>query len=115
MDSKNKNAPLITTRKEFVSDNFPFGVYVWRMPNGSYVADEERRWLSIASRRGDIKRIQELTDTVRSFGVDEGTFEFIEGARKISDEEFARQQERLEQGLIPDDHDIPAMMEENSE
>ena len=46
-----------------------FGVYLWEMPNGAYVADQEHNFLSIASEFGDVVRIQKLKDAVNSYGI----------------------------------------------
>ena len=89
-----------------------YGLYVWQMPNGAVVADEDRNFLSIASKFGDPKRIAELQAAVRACGITIGEPLFIPGARKIDDEEYERQQERLAQGLIPDDYDAAAWREE---
>lgn len=87
------------------------GIYVWEMPDGSYIADEGRNWLSISSDEGNPKRIKELKETVRSFGIVIGKPTFLRGYRKIDDEEYGRQQARLRLGLIPDELDIPAYRE----
>lgn len=110
MDINNPNVPIIGAPK--VVSEVDYGVYVWKMPNGAYLADDERRWLSIASMRGDMRRIAELSDTVKAYGIHEGSPEFIEGVRKVTDDEYDEQVERLEQGLIPDIYDIPAHREE---
>lgn len=85
-----------------------FGVYLWQMPNGGLVADEEGAYLSIASAENDIKRIQQITDVARSYGLDEGVPIFFPGRRKISQEEYQIQRARMELGLIPDEYDVGA-------
>lgn len=88
-----------------------YGVYVWEMPNGAFVADEDKNWLSINSDEGNIKRICEIQETVKSFGIFEGKATFLRGMRKCDDEEYARQQARMALGLIPDEYDVPAYRE----
>lgn len=100
-----------TTGKRFV-DEVNYGVYVWKVPDGRTVADSEGRQLSIASLRGDLSRMKRLQDAVNSYGIFEGAPEFISGARKISDEEYEKQVARLENGELPDEYDIPALIEE---
>jgi hypothetical protein len=95
-----------------VVDETDIGVYVWRMPDGRWVGDEDGNFLSIAAQKGDLRRIHELTAAVRSYGVEEGAPAFLPGRRKITDEELEEQESRLSQGLIPDPYDIPALMEE---
>lgn len=95
-----------------VIDEVNYGVYVWQMPDGRWVADDEGNWLNIASMRRDPKRIAELVQAVRSFGINEGGPVFLAGHRQIDDEEYANQKARMAFGLIPDESDIPALMEE---
>ena len=47
-----------------------------------------------------------LAREVRSYGIYEGQPVFLEGRRKIDDEEFQYQQQRLKWGLTPDPLDI---------
>jgi hypothetical protein len=105
---------LTPTRRGFVKDGIAdrFGVYMWKMPNGAYIADENRNFLSIASEVGDPKRIQQLRDTVRSFGITEGEPVFYAGHRKISDEEYEMQRERARLGLVPDTEDVGSLIDD---
>lgn len=89
-----------------------YGVYVWQMPNGAVVADEERNFLSISSEFGDPRRIAELRAAVRACGIEVGQPLFMPGHRKIDDEEYERQSQRLAEGLIPDEYDAAAWREE---
>jgi hypothetical protein len=91
---------------------YDFGVYMWQMPNGSFIADDDRNFLNIPSQKGDIVRIGRLRDAVKAFGITEGEPVFFAGHRRVTDEEYYEQQERLKDGYIPDDHDLPAMVED---
>lgn len=97
---------------QVLDDGIPYGVYVWKMPDGRWIGDEDGNFLSIASMNGDIRRIAELTRAVRSYGIEEGGPEFLAGRRKISDEEYRSQLERHNEGLTPDELDVPALVEE---
>lgn len=85
-----------------------FGVYLWQMPNGGLVADEDGAYLSIASAEGDIKRIEEITKVAGLYGLQDGVPIFFPGRRKIDQEEYQRQRARMELGLIPDEYDVGA-------
>lgn len=100
-----------TTRKQIVEE-VPWGVYVWEMPDGSWIGDDQGNFLSIAAMKGNKKRIQELKDTVYSYGVTEGKPFYLSGHRKIDDEEFEEQRRRLTFGLVPDELDVAALREE---
>ena len=82
------------------------GVYVWEMPDGRWIGDDEGNFLSIASKKGNTDRINALAREVRSYGIHEGSPKFLAGKRKIDDEEFEHQKQRLEWGLTPDPLDI---------
>lgn len=100
-----------TTRKQIVEE-VPWGVYVWEMPDGAFVGDDQGNFLSIAAMKGNQKRIQELKDTVASYGITEGKPFYLSGHRKISDEEFEEQRRRMAFGLVPDELDVAALREE---
>lgn len=95
-----------------VVEEASYGVYVWKMPDGRWVGDDDGNFLSISAMRGDVKRIGQLANTVRSYGVEVGAPLFLSGHRKVSDEEYDRQKFRMDMGLLPDEYDIPALIEE---
>jgi hypothetical protein len=80
------------------------GIYVWKLPTGEYLA-EGLYILSIQSTRGDIKAMKTLAQAAAGYGFPDGTPEFQEGYRKISDEEFEIQYNRMLNGLVPDPMD----------
>jgi len=89
-----------------------FGLYMWKMPNGAYVADEDRNFLNIPSEYGDRRRIAILRDTVRSFGITDGQPVFYAGHRQIDDEEYELQRERARLGLVPDTEDVGSLIDD---
>lgn len=88
------------------------GIYVWAMPDGRVVADQDRNFMSIAAVRGDLEAISKITRAAKFYGIEEGQPYFIEGARKISDEEYSEQVDRLKNGLVPDPYDIGVYKDE---
>mgnify|MGYP003342166682 CR=1 FL=1 len=82
------------------------GIYVWEMPDGRWIGDDEGNFLSITAMKGDRVKIDALAREVRSYGIYEGSPVFLSGRRKIDDEEYAYQQQRLKWGLVPDPLDI---------
>ena len=81
------------------------GIYVWRLPDGSYLADG-LNVLSIEAVRGDIQKMAAISNAAAYYGYPDGTPEFAEGHRKVSDEEFANQYQRALMGLVPDPQDV---------
>jgi len=82
------------------------GIYVWEMPDGRWIGDDDGNFLSVTSRKGNRSRIDALAREVRSFGIYEGGPKFLSARRKITDEEYAEQEQRLRWGLVPDPLDI---------
>jgi len=89
-----------------------YGIYVWAMPNGKWVGDDDGNFLSISAKKGDREAIRKLTEAVRYYGVIEGKAKFLSGHRKVSDTEYEHQRARMEAGLVPDPFDVGAMKEE---
>lgn len=89
-----------------------YGLYLWEMPDGSVVADSDKNFLNIPSKKNDKGKIRILTDAVRSFGITEGRPVFWAGNRRVTDEEYEYQKQRMEWGLIPDELDYGAARDE---
>lgn len=97
------------TNKQIVDDpNVKHGLWVWEMPGGAIVMDEDRNVLNTIGYKGDVTAAYELAKTVRSFGITEGRPVFIAGHRRIDDEELERQRFRMSLGLVPDEMDVGA-------
>ena len=82
------------------------GIYVWEMPDGRWIGDDDGNFLSITSTKGNKSKIDALAREVSSYGIYEGSPKFLSGRRKIDDEEFEYQKQRLNWGLTPDPLDI---------
>ena len=95
-----------------LEEDITLGIYVWEMPDGRWIGDDEGNYLSITSRKGNKSRMDALAREVRSFGIYEGGPKFLANRRKIDDEEFEYQQQRLKWGLVPDPLDIGVHKEE---
>lgn len=88
------------------------GVYIWQMPDGSLLVDEDMNFLSITAMRGDITAMSRITDAAKNLGYGDGHPIFAEGRMKIDDEEYEEQVQRLNDGQIPDPFDIGIFKEE---
>lgn len=88
------------------------GVYVWQLPDETFVSDDQANVMSISAFRGDLAAISAIRKAANYYGFDEGTPVFLEGARKITDEELQEQIYRMNQGLVPDPYDIGVYKEE---
>lgn len=95
-----------------VDQNIPYGVYVWRI-NGKAIVNENLEYLQVASRRGDIRKINMLKKFVNEeLGIFEGEAHFEEGSRPISQSEWEEQRSRQQAGLVADPYDLGNLIEE---
>lgn len=102
---------VIKNQRVSVVDEVEYGTYLWKMPDGTYLADADQNFLSIFSMKNDLVKITRLSAAAKSCGIDEGQAVFFAGMRQISDDEYEVQKQRLGAGEIPDDHDIAALVE----
>jgi hypothetical protein len=86
------------------------GIYVWQKANGKFFTDGEGNALSIESMKDDPAKIKELTQAAAYWGEPEGKAVFFPNVRKISEEEYSEQKDRMAQGLIPSENDLGAMI-----
>ena len=91
---------------QVLEEESTLGIYVWEMPDGRWIGDDEGNYLSVTSKKNNKSRIEALAKEVRSFGIYEGQPKFLSARRKINDEEFEEQKARLKWGLVPDPLDI---------
>jgi hypothetical protein len=89
-----------------------YGVYVWQMPNKALVMDEEGNYLCIYAVKGDVAKIKALREAAKHYGIDEGSPLWLSGHRKITDDEYEYQKQRMDLGLVADEWDIPALKED---
>lgn len=100
------NPMNINKLSQTVVEETTLGIYVWEMPDGRWIGDDDGNFLSVTSKKGNKVKMDALAREVRSYGIYEGKPKFLAGRRKIDDEEFAYQKQRLEWGLVPDPLDI---------
>lgn len=62
------------------------GVYIWKLPNGRPLMDDDYNMLSITSRFGDIQKMAALQRVATSYGFPDGTAEWVEGYKCTDDE-----------------------------
>ena len=94
------------TRVKMLDEESILGIYVWEMPDGRWIGDDDGNFLSVTSKKNNRSRMDALAREVRSYGIHEGQPKFLSARRKIDDEEFEYQKQRLNWGLVPDPMDI---------
>ena len=103
---------IIRTNTAVNDEETRLGIYVWEMPDGRWIGDDDGNYLSVTSMKGNKAKIDALAKEVSSYGIDVGQPKFLSGRRKIDDEEFQYQQQRLKWGMTPDPLDIGVYKEE---
>jgi len=98
-----------------VVEEVTYGLYLWQMPDGGLVCDEDKNYLNVAAIKGDIRKINALKTAAKTLGLEEGKPIWFSGHRQITDDEYEEQKQRLEWGLIPDELDVPAIKEDLNE
>lgn len=93
-------------------DEVSYGTYVWIMPDGKIVTDEDGNYMCIFSTKGNAAKIKAFKDFAKAHGLTEGKPHFISGARPVTDEEYQEQKQRMEFGLVPDEKDYAAIKED---
>jgi hypothetical protein len=89
-----------------------YGTYLWEMPDGKLVTDEEGNYMCIYAIKGDVNKIKALKDFAKHYGLEEGKPVWFSGHRPVSQEEYENQKQRMEWGLVADEWDIPALKED---
>jgi len=88
-----------------------YGLYLWKMPDG-LVKDEDGNYMNIAAMKGDVRKINALKKFAAHYGLEGGEPIWFSGHRQVTDGEYETQNQRLEWGLIPDELDMPAIVED---
>jgi hypothetical protein len=89
---------------------YDWGIYFWKKANGKPFTDGNGSVLNIPSHRGDALQIRKLTQEAAALGQGDGSYEFMPGVARVSEDEYAEQKERMNQGLIPNLNDLGAVM-----
>jgi hypothetical protein len=93
-------------------DESSFGLYVWKLPTGEILGDEDGNILNVPSEQYNLGRIKILRDAATHYGYPEGEPLFMSGRRRVTDEEEEEQIERMKEGKTPDIYDAPALLDE---
>jgi hypothetical protein len=87
------------------------GLYVWQTPEGKIVTDGDGNTMNIPARRGDIEAISKITKAAAYYGFPEGKAVFRAGQRRVTEEEYSEQLDRMKEGYIPSETDLGAWYE----
>lgn len=99
-------------RRITMIDESDYGLYLWQTSDGKLVCDSDANYLNIPSRKGDHTKIRLLELAANDLGIQGGQAVFFSGNRRVTDEEYEYQKQRLEWGLVPDELDYGAAKDE---
>ena len=88
---------------------YEWGIYFWKKANGKPFTDGNGSVLNIPSHRGDALQIRKLEQEAKALGQGDGSYEFMPGVERVSEEEYAEQVERMKNGQIPNLNDLGAV------
>jgi hypothetical protein len=88
---------------------YDWGIYFWKKANGKPFTDGQGNVLNIPSHRGDALQISKLQREAADLGQGDGSYEFMPGVERISDDEYSEQVDRMKNGLIPNLNDLGAV------
>jgi len=88
---------------------YDWGIYFWKKANGKPFTDGNGSVLNIPSHRGDQIQIAKLVREATALGQGDGSYEFMPGVSRVTDEEYSEQLDRMKQGLIPNLNDLGAV------
>lgn len=93
--------------KRIISDGIPYGCYVWIMPDGRVVMDQNGNYaVSRFCMKGDRRAMDGLRNLMKDVGVHQGRPMFLENQRPVSDEQYEEMEARMRWGLTPDPLDV---------
>lgn len=113
MNSKNIQMPgqIGESKITILDKQYEWGIYFWKKANGKAFTDGNGSVLNIPSHRGDALQIRKLIQEATALGQGDGSYEFIPGASRVSEEEYSEQVDRMSQGLLPNMNDLGAVID----
>jgi hypothetical protein len=88
---------------------YDWGIYAWKLSNGRWFTDGQGNVLNIPSHRGDLQQMSKLRETAAHYGQPDGEAVFFPGLKRVSEETYSEQLDRMLQGLIPNMDDLGAV------
>ena len=84
-----------------VQDKSPYGLYVWKLPDGSIFKDEDGNILNIPSIQHDIEKMKNIKEAAAYYGQPEGEPMWVPGVGRVTEEEYQSDLYRMSEGLTP--------------
>lgn len=88
-------------RLTVVENQANYGLYVWKLPDGSIFKDDYGNILNIPSIKYDFNKMAELRRAAESCGQPDGEAYFLAGVGRVTEEEYQEDLDRINNGLLP--------------
>ena len=88
MNSENNKFPgqIGESKIQILDKQYDWGIYFWKKAIGKPSTDGHGNVLNIPSHRGDALQIRKLQQEATALGQGDGSYEFMPGVERISDE-----------------------------
>lgn len=108
--------PLLQPRRTIDEPDPGWGIYLWQLPDGSYVKNDDGDYLLVGPiKNGNRKALDRLAKAAYSLGIKGGQPFYLPGFRPVTQTEWEDQMERLLDGKVPDLVDVYRQAEMNVE
>lgn len=97
------------SKATIIDKMYDWGIYAWKKADGKWFTDGQGNVLNIPSHRGDISQLAKLQSTAAHYGEPDGEPVFFPGLKRVSDETYSEQLDRMVNGLIPNMDDMGAV------
>jgi len=92
---------LKNVRLSVVKDQSPYGIYVWKLPNGDIFKDDDGNVLNIPSTKDDLEKIKTLKEAAAHYGQPDGEELWVPGVGRVTEEEYQQDLYRMSEGYTP--------------
>ena len=78
-------------KSTIVHNNLPWGVLLWRLPEGGFLGDADGNYLSVECFKGDLAAVNNMRAAASHYGYPEGETVFMPGRGKATQSEWEDQ------------------------
>jgi hypothetical protein len=100
------NGQISNSKATVIEKDYPWGIYFWKKANGKPFTDGHGSVLNIPSHKGDALQIAKIKQEATALGQGDGSYEFMPGVARVSEDEYQEQKERMANGLLPNLNDL---------
>jgi hypothetical protein len=100
------NGQISNSKATVIEKDYPWGIYFWKKANGKPFTDGHGSVLNIPSHKGDAFQIAKIKQEATALGQGDGSYEFMPGVARVSEDEYQEQKERMANGLLPNLNDL---------